>query len=61
MKVYEKANDTKQSIKVILYFDNSEYQKITKILYDLKLENNENIILIDASPKTSASNVKSHM
>lgn len=58
VEVYEKANNTQKSIKVILYFDNSEYRKVIKILKELKLEGKPNVILIDASRKKSASNVK---
>lgn len=59
VKVYEKASDTNQSIKVILYFDALELQKVNDILKELKLESDENIILIDAgNNKPSASNVK---
>jgi hypothetical protein len=59
IKVYEKASDTKKSIKVILYFDNPELIKVNKILEDLKLDKDESIILIDAGGnKPSASNVK---
>lgn len=59
VKTYEKASDTKQSIKVILYFDAAELKKVTGILKELKLENDQNIILIDAGDnKPSASNVK---
>jgi len=56
--IYEQANNTKSSIKVILYFNTKEFNKVTKILKELKLEKSENIILIDAEPKLSASNVK---
>ncbi|MCD7901673.1 MAG: hypothetical protein LUH22_17995 [Bacteroides sp.] len=57
--IYEKASDTKQSIKVILYFDNSELAKVNGILKELKLENNSSIVLIDAGgDKPSASNMK---
>jgi len=57
--VYDKANNTKDSIKVILYFDTSEFLKVTSILKELKLENDKNIILIDAGKdnKQSASTV----
>lgn len=58
VEIYEQANNTQNSIKVILYFDNSEYRKVTKTLKELKLDNKPNIILIDAGRKTSASNVK---
>ncbi len=56
--IYEKANNTKKSIKVILYFDDKEYKKVVTILKELKLDNKENIILIDAGKKISASNVR---
>lgn len=58
VEIYEQANNTKNSIKVILYFDNSELRKVNKILKELKIENKPNIILIDAGRKISASNVK---
>jgi hypothetical protein len=58
--VYEQANDTQQSMKVILYFSEAEYNTVVNILKELKLENSPNIILIDAcNDKVSASNVKS--
>jgi len=58
VEVYEKANYTTKSIKVILYFDANEFNKIQRILKDLGLEKSENIVLIDADWKISASNVK---
>ncbi|WP_034923208.1 hypothetical protein [Gillisia sp. CAL575] len=58
VEVYEKANNTKKSIKAILYFDVTEYNKVQKTLKELKLDKAENIILIDAGRKPSASNVK---
>lgn len=48
-RVYEAASDTTHpSIKAILYFDDAEYRKVQRILKRLKLENNPNIVLIDA-------------
>ncbi len=58
VEIYEKANNTVNSIKVILYFDYTELHKVNRNLKALKLENNPNIILIDAGRKISASNVK---
>ncbi|RFM27000.1 hypothetical protein [Deminuibacter soli] len=58
VEIYEKANNTKNSIKVILHFDATERKKVIDILKELKLEGDKNIILIDASRKISASNVK---
>ena len=57
--VYEQANETHQSMKVILYFSKAEKASVQRTLKVLKMENDRNIILIDASwNKTSASNVK---
>lgn len=59
VEVYEKASSTKQSIKVILYFNDSEYIKTKGILKELNLEKDSSIVLIDAGDdKPSASNVK---
>jgi len=54
---YEAANDTSKSIKAILYFDESEYQKIVSILKDLDIEGRRDIVLIDAEWRESASNI----
>ena len=60
VEIYEKANQTHKSIKVIMCFSLLEMQKVGKALKDLGLENREDIILIDASRdnKDSASNVR---
>ena len=57
--VYEQANETNQSMKVILYFTEAEHNTVLKTMKDLGVENDPNIILIDAcDDKVSASNVK---
>lgn len=59
VKVYEAANNTHQSLKVILFFTENEKNRVEKIITKLGLENDKNIILIDAiNNKISASNVK---
>lgn len=59
VEIYEKANDTKKSIKAILYFTDNEKERVDNILKELGLENKENIVLIDArNNKISASNVR---
>lgn len=59
VKIYEAANQTDKSIKVILYFTDTELSKMIKILKELKLKEDKTLVLIDARPnKTSASNVK---
>ena len=58
VEIYKKANNTKQAIKVILYFSDEEYKKVNNILNELNLDRKD-IILIDAkNDKVSASNVK---
>lgn len=59
--IYEKASDTARSIKVIVYFSDSEFEKTARILKELGLHDNPSIILIDAckSNKPSASKAKS--
>ena len=57
--VYEQANGTLQSMKVILYFTEAEYNSVSTILKELDLEDDDNIVLIDAcNNKLSASNEK---
>lgn len=58
--IYEKANNTNQSFKVIVYFTEEEYKRVVEILDRLALNDKENVILIDArrDNKVSASNVK---
>lgn len=59
VRVYEQANNTQQSMKVILYFSETEHDSVLRIMKELGLENDQNIILIDACDnKVSASNMK---
>lgn len=46
--IYEKASDTKKSLKVIVYFSEKELERVEAILKDLGLENSNSIVLIDA-------------
>ena len=58
-RIYEAASDTTNpSIKAIIYFNNAEFRKVHRILKRLKLENDPNIVLIDACDdnKPSGSN-----
>lgn len=58
--IYEEASNTNRSLKVILYFSDSELDKVLRILNNLGLVRNPNIILIDANSdnKPSASKAK---
>lgn len=57
VEIYESANNTNKSVKVILYFNDAELERVKKILKELNLNGNKDIVLIDAShDKPSASN-----
>lgn len=61
IKVYEKAaSSTRRTVKMIIYFSVKELAKVRGVLKELKLQNEESIVLIDARSdnKVSASNVK---
>ena len=59
VEIYEAANCTHQSIKVILYFDDAELTKLINVMNELKLKEDKGLVLIDARPnKVSASNVR---
>ena len=53
--VYEAANNTRKSITVILYFTESELQKLMRYRQDLGLNATDNIFLIDASQDSKPS------
>lgn len=58
LPVYEAANNTSKSIKVILFFSDSEYKKVFDTLKELNMLDQPNVITIDAGRdnKPSASN-----
>ncbi|MBX3302271.1 MAG: hypothetical protein KF693_08645 [Nitrospira sp.] len=60
VEIYEAANDTSKSIKAIMYFTETEFSKVQKILKELNLLERRDVVLIDARDdnKPSASNVK---
>lgn len=60
VEVYKAANQTDKSIKVILYFTDSELEKTLKALKDLELKQGKDLVLIDArsTNKPSGSNAK---
>jgi len=54
-EIYKKASKTINDIKVVLCFKSSEITKVNRILKDIKQEGAENIVIIDATKKLSAS------
>lgn len=57
--IYEKANNTDKSITVLFYFNEKEGKKIDRVLEELQMKKNENIVIIDCTKqKPSASNAK---
>lgn len=57
-RVYEKASDARKSIKVILFFSKTEADRVESILKRLKLDNKENVVLIDARDDNKPSGSK---
>lgn len=57
VEIYKKASDAPNALKVILFFTDSELEKITKIFNDLGLHDHPDVILIDgrATNKPSGS------
>lgn len=58
VEVYEAANTTRKSIKVILFFSDAELEKVIRVLKKIGLEEGKTLVLIDARPtnKPSGSN-----
>jgi hypothetical protein len=56
--VYEKASDAEASIKVILFFTEAERDRVESILMRLKLDNKDNVVLIDARDDNKPSGSK---
>lgn len=56
--VYERANGTKQSIKVIIAYTDDEIAKTQRVLKELDLSHNRDVVVVDArANKKSASKV----
>lgn len=60
VEVYKAANQTKKSIKVILFFSDSELFRVQKIMTELELKEGKELVLIDAQAtnKPSGSNAR---
>jgi hypothetical protein len=56
-EIYKKASKSINDIKVILCYTASEIAKVTRILKNMKQEGAENVVIIDATQKLSASKV----
>ena len=59
-EIYQRAHRTDKSVKVIVYYNETELARVQSILKQLDIENEESIVLIDArnDNKQSASKVK---
>lgn len=57
VKVYAAASQTEKAIKVVMCFSEAETERVTNVLRDLKIQDREDIVLIDAGRdnKTSGS------
>lgn len=56
-EAYQAASDAQHGLKVIMFYNDSEYERVRGILGRLNMMDDDRIILIDASPKSSASRV----
>lgn len=54
-EIYKKASKSTADIKVILCYSKAEIAKVNSILKTIQQENAENVVIIDATIKTSAS------
>ena len=60
VEVYKAANQTKKSIKVILYFSEEELIRVKNVIKELEIKEGNELVLIDAQAtnKPSGSNAK---
>jgi len=58
VEIYEAANETKKSIKVIFYFTVAEHSRVTGILKKLKINVGPHLVLIDARKDNKPSGSK---
>lgn len=59
VQLYNKANNTDKSITVLFFFNEKEEKRIDRVLEELQIKKQENIVIIDCTKqKLSASNVK---
>ena len=56
--IYENASDAKTSIKVIVYFDKSQEARVKRILRELSMQNERDVVLIDARADNKPSGSK---
>lgn len=56
--IYQAASDAKRAIKAIIYFSESEYGKVLRVLRRLGIESHRDIVLIDARADNKPSGSK---
>jgi hypothetical protein len=55
VELYKKASTARGGLKVIFFFTSEEHVRVQRILDELHLAQDSNVVVIDASPKRSAS------
>jgi hypothetical protein len=58
LEIYKKASDAEKGYKVIFYFTRQEVNRVNRILKELKMINDPNVILIDARKDNKPSGSK---
>jgi hypothetical protein len=57
-RVYERASDARRTIKVIVYFTAAQLSRVRRILQELNLEHDDDIVLVDARQDNKPSGSK---
>jgi hypothetical protein len=57
-EIYRRASDAQKAIKVIIYFTKGEMLRVQQILRELRLDNDEDIVLVDARKDNKPSGSK---
>jgi hypothetical protein len=55
VEIYQRASDAPRAIKVIVYFSDAEFERVQRILRELNLVGNKDIVLIDARSENKVS------
>lgn len=58
VEIYQKASDAPRALRVIIYFTDSEWERVQKILRELGLQDSPDVILIDARETNKPSGSK---
>ncbi|HEX4445039.1 MAG TPA: hypothetical protein VHZ81_15820 [Galbitalea sp.] len=58
VEVYKRANETRNAVKIIVFYSEAEEEKVSRILKSLELDDSESIVLVDARADNKPSGSK---